>query len=254
MSWAVAYPASRTCGSDVGEDAGQRPGYPGEVERSGEHVAVVDLPARAGAQEAVQLLFAGPGPLGGLLGEGAERAGLERLGFFVSIAAAPSERISSSSRSVTQTKKPSRSRPARPGPGASPARSRPRRKAGSSPSSHSPASRTPCPRGPNTSRKCPMLVAPPIGSTNTPSPLRSRPRRPARVASAAWSLRPSTSTTAAAPASDGSSVGCVGTGSVSHRAASGPEPFSGQRPGAGDSASSSRRSRRCRSGTGRRPG
>jgi hypothetical protein len=61
-------------GSDVGQDAGQRAGYPGEVERGGEHVAVADLPARAGAQEAPQLLFAGPGPLGGLLDEGAERA------------------------------------------------------------------------------------------------------------------------------------------------------------------------------------
>jgi hypothetical protein len=35
---------------------------------------VAEVPARAGAQEAPELLFAGPGPLGGLLGEGAERA------------------------------------------------------------------------------------------------------------------------------------------------------------------------------------
>ena len=45
-----------------------------------------------------------------------------------------------------------------------------------------------------------MLVAPPIGTTKTPSRSRSRPRRAASVRSAAWSLMPSTSTTEHAPA------------------------------------------------------
>ena len=44
-----------------------------------------------------------------------------------------------------------------------------------------------------------MLVAPPIGTTKTPSPGRSRPGRAARVCTAAWSLMPSTSTTVQEP-------------------------------------------------------
>ena len=74
MSAGGGLPGGEARGSYVGEDAGQRPGYLGEVERSGEHLAVVDLPAGAGTHEAPQLPLAGPGPLRGLLGEGAERA------------------------------------------------------------------------------------------------------------------------------------------------------------------------------------
>jgi hypothetical protein len=44
-----------------------------------------------------------------------------------------------------------------------------------------------------------MLVAPPIGTTKTPSPRRSRPWRAARVSRAAWSLIPSTRTIAQEP-------------------------------------------------------
>ncbi len=51
-------------GSHPGQHAVQRAGQPGELKRSGEHVAVVDLPARAGAHEAAQLLLAGPVSLG----------------------------------------------------------------------------------------------------------------------------------------------------------------------------------------------
>src|SRR5271169_3085990 len=61
---------------DAGQHAVQRAGQPGELERSGEHVAVVDLPPRAGAHEAAQLLLTGPVSLGWLPGEGAERAEL----------------------------------------------------------------------------------------------------------------------------------------------------------------------------------
>src|SRR5215472_14911967 len=46
-----------------------------------------------------------------------------------------------------------------------------------------------------------MLVAPPIGTTKTPSAGRSRPDRSATVCTAAWSLIPSTSTTAHEPGS-----------------------------------------------------
>src|SRR6266705_2250402 len=46
-----------------------------------------------------------------------------------------------------------------------------------------------------------MLVAPPIGTTKIPSPRRSRPARSAKVCTAAWSLIPSTSTTAHEPGS-----------------------------------------------------
>ena len=46
-----------------------------------------------------------------------------------------------------------------------------------------------------------MLVAPPIGTTKTPSARRSRPDRSAKVCTAAWSLIPSTSTTAQEPGS-----------------------------------------------------
>ena len=46
-----------------------------------------------------------------------------------------------------------------------------------------------------------MLVAPPIGTMKTPSSRRLRPRRAASVSRAAWSLMPSTSTTAQEPGS-----------------------------------------------------
>src|SRR5215475_712821 len=77
----------------------------------------------------------------------------------------------------------------------SPARSRPRRKSPSSPASHRPASPTSSPCGPNSSRKRPMLLAPPIGTTEMRSASRFRPRRSASASSATWSLTPSTSTT-----------------------------------------------------------
>src|SRR5690242_10801885 len=46
-----------------------------------------------------------------------------------------------------------------------------------------------------------MLVAPPIGTTKMPLACRSRPARSAKVCTAAWSLIPSTSTTAHEPGS-----------------------------------------------------
>src|SRR5689334_23905701 len=46
-----------------------------------------------------------------------------------------------------------------------------------------------------------MLVAPPIGTTKMPFACRSRPARSAKVCTAAWSLIPSTSTTAHEPGS-----------------------------------------------------
>ena len=61
------------------------------------------------------------------------------------------------------------------------------------------------PRGPNSSRKCRMFLAPPIGTTAMPSAASSRPRRAASASSATWSLLPSTSTTvrgSTPPASD----------------------------------------------------
>ena len=50
-----------------------------------------------------------------------------------------------------------------------------------------------------------MLVAPPIGTIATPSAASARPRRSASASSAAWSLVPSTSTTARTAARPGRS-------------------------------------------------
>ena len=60
----------RDGGSDGGQQVRQRAGDMGEVERRGEDVAVADLPAGAGAQEAAQLLVAVLAAVGGLPGEG----------------------------------------------------------------------------------------------------------------------------------------------------------------------------------------
>src|SRR5580698_1396258 len=65
----------------------------------------------------------------------------------------------------------------------------------SCPASHSPPSPRFSPRGPSRPRKWPMLVAPPIATTQIPPGPSTVPRRRARTSSAALSLRPSTSTT-----------------------------------------------------------
>src|ERR1017187_4466789 len=93
-------PTGGATGSDVRQDGIERAGHPGQVERAGEHLAIVDLAARAGAQEAPDLLLAGPSPLGGLLDEGAERPELALTLGQLLVTATPSARISSSSRSA----------------------------------------------------------------------------------------------------------------------------------------------------------
>src|SRR5690349_11009372 len=87
-----------------------------------------------------------------------------------------------------------------------PARSRPRRNSPCSAASQSPASLRSSPPGPKRSRKRPIDCAPPIGTTETPSAARCRPRRSASASSATWSLIPSTRTTATASTREFSST------------------------------------------------
>src|ERR1700722_3080978 len=59
--------------SDESQQAGQRVGDAGRVQRLGQGARVLDLPAGARAHEPAQLLLTGSFPLGGLLAEGAQR-------------------------------------------------------------------------------------------------------------------------------------------------------------------------------------
>jgi hypothetical protein len=63
-------------GSDVGEDAVERPRHPAEVQGLDEQGRGLDLPAAVGAEEAAELLLGGPSLPGGLFLEGAERSKL----------------------------------------------------------------------------------------------------------------------------------------------------------------------------------
>src|SRR5262249_14507393 len=77
--WRAGWQCARwsgRCDSHRGEQAGQRAGDPGEVEGRGGDGAGTGLPAGAGAHEAAQLPVAGGAAVGGLPGEGQERAAL----------------------------------------------------------------------------------------------------------------------------------------------------------------------------------
>lgn len=180
----------------VGQDAVQGTGDAGGSEGFGEEPGVADLAAGLGAEEALQLLLAGPVALGGLLAEDAERrqvavrgdegldpAGAQRsdqLVFQVYDAHVEAEAFQVVAGQDGAEAAPGQAAPevrllalvAQAGqPGAQSARA----------------------------EQCPMFVAPPIGTTNTPSRLRSRPRRAASAWIAAWSLTPSTRITAHDP-------------------------------------------------------
>ena len=186
----------RRARSDVVEHAVERAGHVVEIERVDQHRGVVDLAAALGAHEPPELGFDAPALLCGLTLERAERPEVALRGDRpVPRAATPSARMSSSSRSSSHTKNPSVSMSARVRSAPSPARSSARWNDRSSPASQRPASGTSKPRGPNSSTKRPIVVAPPIGTSVTPSASRSRPRRTASRSRARWSLTPSTSTT-----------------------------------------------------------
>ena len=117
------------------------------------------------------------------------------------MASVPSERINSSSRSRTQTKKPSDSISEIERSVPRPARSNARQKRSASASSHRPANVVTAGVERKASwTKSPTDAAPPIDTTDVPSACRSRPRRIANVSRAALSLSPSTKITAFTPA------------------------------------------------------
>ncbi len=169
----------------MGEYAGERAGYLGQVERPSEHLAVADLAAGPGAQEAPKLLFAGPVPLGGLPGKGGN---------------GPSSPCASISCSVTRDTERAdqlvfqvgyaHEEPELFGMAAAQARTKPGPFQAAAESMLLPLvaqARQPDAEPPRAEQleEMPDVGRPPIGTTNIPSAFRSRPWRAASVASAA---------------------------------------------------------------------